>query len=875
MDIDDEEFVYRYKRVREEVVANLVQRNEKDHERDLTEALLSGLKNSDQVVDIFCGEDGVKVEVNKQLLVIFSASLRGCLASLGCCDGTPTIILPDFSGESLRNVVEILTNKVMNLEVSSYDDIHKIVDTAKALGVKLSDLKLEQTQINSQRGNEVVAQTVNNVTNNNTRELFGEKNDKDKEKDSNSDDKDHSDSMGSDGNTLEECRNKVAEILGKESVSLDDVTEIEGVEEINSESLGDMSVANNSQSDVKEGTSSSDSEEEIDENEESIGGDVQIVENEYLQNLNLEETLHANNREKIVPVSSDEESESDEELSSSDEEEIDDSEQLKNIKEIESTQIANENKSEELPKDNSEEKESIPTNHDLEIEDEALIEGPANKSSNMTNILDEIKNKIKMKDDISNKVKQLENRVAKIKESPRNISHEESLALINQRISSLTEKLGDFERPVVKHEAQSNLVPENVSEEVIQRLIGNHEVQSKHAPENVPDEIMNQRISDNNGRNNNFKCTICNEVMTKPHASNLKEHISRHFSREIFDRYIGDLNVSKCPVVECGKVFDFKNRLNLVRHLGSSHNKCLEFLEENGVEIPEVLLETQISDNSSPLPESDSDSGKKSLTEYMKEVSREFSNKQVEAILRQRSTEGTKETNNDSSQKDMDFGQQAVRESQNEVNNGYYDKYRNLGEQGFNLSTKQPSKNYPEKEIKTENPDNFDGSEETSFMDKFRCTICHVVMRKSSVSNFKEHFSTAHFRSDIYERYIKHPGVTVCPIEGCGKDFDKNRNNLIRHLGSTHEKCVELLELKGIRVPSVFMDSKRKRAGTVEINFNKKVKVDPPLPPLMGHSIFSPDLASDRYRCDYCDLSFANSGNLKRHQVGKHQDVFT
>ena len=79
--------------------------------------------------------------------------------------------------------------------------------------------------------------------------------------------------------------------------------------------------------------------------------------------------------------------------------------------------------------------------------------------------------------------------------------------------------------------------------------------------------------------------------------------------------------------------------------------------------------------------------------------------------------------------------------------------------------------------------------------------------RFSSALRMKEHLSTVHLCKDIANIYIKEAG---CCGE-CGKKFLIN-NMLVRHIGATHNKVLEILELKGIPIPNMLaVGNKRKR----------------------------------------------------------------
>jgi len=153
------------------------------------------------------------------------------------------------------------------------------------------------------------------------------------------------------------------------------------------------------------------------------------------------------------------------------------------------------------------------------------------------------------------------------------------------------------------------------------------------------------------------------------------------------------------------------------------------------------------------------------------------------------------------------------------------------------------------------------------YENRYRCTICYNVMKKLAVCTFKEHYSTAHFQKEIFELYIKNTAETVCRVDGCGKDFgEKNKSNLVRHIGSTHNKAMEILQLKGMEVPAVFTETnkntksstKRKRSDVGKVEKMSKVKTE------LEESSLS-------FECEMCGLYYSSKSNLERHLFSKHK----
>ena len=70
-------------------------------------------------------------------------------------------------------------------------------------------------------------------------------------------------------------------------------------------------------------------------------------------------------------------------------------------------------------------------------------------------------------------------------------------------------------------------------------------------------------------------------------------------------------------------------------------------------------------------------------------------------------------------------------------------------------------------------------------------------------TKLKEHMTQKHFSRDIKERYVLSTKGN-CTIDGCTNEFPNSSNNLIRHIGSTHSKVLEIMEEKGIKIPATF-----------------------------------------------------------------------
>jgi len=85
------------------------------------------------------------------------------------------------------------------------------------------------------------------------------------------------------------------------------------------------------------------------------------------------------------------------------------------------------------------------------------------------------------------------------------------------------------------------------------------------------------------------------------------------------------------------------------------------------------------------------------------------------------------------------------------------------------------------------------------------CPQCGEDM--NSAVKLKEHMTQRHFSRDIRERYVL-SNSRNCSIDGCGKDFP-NSSSLVRHIGSTHSKVLEIMKEKGFEIPSILSAKRR------------------------------------------------------------------
>merc|ERR1719233_1360039 len=158
-------------------------------------------------------------------------------------------------------------------------------------------------------------------------------------------------------------------------------------------------------------------------------------------------------------------------------------------------------------------------------------------------------------------------------------------------------------------------------------------------------------------------------------------------------------------------------------------------------------------------------------------------------------------------------------------------------------------------EVKMEEP----VQEPNEYLKRFRCTLCNNFMRKLTVSTFKEHYSTAHFSREISEMFTK-KSENICSVDGCGKTFPvKDKSRLVRHIGSTHNKVVEIMQLKGMSVPTVFTENSlgwKRRRSDAGVEHPRKIK-------MKGNKT--------GFECLMCGLAYSSKSNMERHMMRNHK----
>ena len=202
---------------------------------------------------------------------------------------------------------------------------------------------------------------------------------------------------------------------------------------------------------------------------------------------------------------------------------------------------------------------------------------------------------------------------------------------------------------------------------------------------------------------------------------------------------------------------------------------------------------------------------------------------------------------------DKDISNKIQIKDKNATNKDVKTKYEMKEISNIKTETEIPD----QKDVQMEEPVSVHG--ENEYMKRFRCTLCNNFMRKLTVSTFKEHYSTAHFPREISEMFMK-KSENICRVDGCGKKFQvKDKSRMIRHIGSTHNKVVEIMHLKGMAVPAVFTETslgwKRRRSDAGGEN-HRKMKVEG---------------GKTGFECLMCGLAYSSKSNMERHMMRNHK----
>merc|ERR1712129_533009 len=142
--------------------------------------------------------------------------------------------------------------------------------------------------------------------------------------------------------------------------------------------------------------------------------------------------------------------------------------------------------------------------------------------------------------------------------------------------------------------------------------------------------------------------------------------------------------------------------------------------------------------------------------------------------------------------------------------------------------------------------------------DGFPCPLCPLSL--AAPTKLKEHLSSKHLTDDIKVNYMK--DERQCCVDDCGKEFPM-MCNLIRHIGSTHGKVVDILRERGVEVPECLLESRRESLGkkrrTRESEGQekkKKIKVE--------------KVDKKKFSCDVCSRDFTRIIDMFKHKEKNH-----
>jgi len=566
-DMSSEEFIYRYKEVSAVETKTLVQKNSKDHSKDLNVAIEDIFKSDEEITII--SSDKKAVTFNKSLLILFSKSMRSCLATFSCCS-FPTIFLPDCSAESVIKVHDILVKQVTKSGTKSFKDANTVVETARALGIEV-DVEFGASVLVKPRNvtkNQVVTdanfsddeeadatiQEINSLKTtlgksykNREKEILEYNDISDYSSEDDDDDNDNDDDRSSsDGEVDQENEAKTVSELVAVNKKADKETVMS--EDENSEDDSDDEAANKRDEYKRADMMSEDDNSEVDSDEDVV-------------NERDEQGDEYKKADKEYTMSEDENSE-------------DDSDDEKVNKRYEEGDEYEENMNEETINYNA---SGISVLEDDPADDSIM------NTSTVSEQLDEVL-------DFHNDVLRSERSKLNYVEEVQN----ENITKVGNFLESLK-----ADKDIIDGKLNVLLSDQNI--ETSENDIGG-------GPSPLKDEINNVAVkkeepleekftilsSGGNEFEERFRCTICHNVMRKFASCTFKEHYSTaHFQKEIFEMYIRDTTETKCRLEGCGKDFGEKNRGNLVRHIGSTHNKSVEILQLKGMEVPMVLRDNK------------------------------------------------------------------------------------------------------------------------------------------------------------------------------------------------------------------------------------------------------------------------------------------
>ena len=148
---------------------------------------------------------------------------------------------------------------------------------------------------------------------------------------------------------------------------------------------------------------------------------------------------------------------------------------------------------------------------------------------------------------------------------------------------------------------------------------------------------------------------------------------------------------------------------------------------------------------------------------------------------------------------------------------------------------------------------------------KLSCVLCEKPPMKGP-SYLREHYSSTHFFNDLFAKYVvgQNKSQTICSI--CNKNY-RDRNSLVRHIGSTHNKIKDILQMNGIEIPTtggrLGGGSKKRRPEKVETR-SVKTRTE------QKTAAENNNKSHSKIMCDFCEKDFSTRHNMERHKKNSH-----
>ena len=118
----------------------------KSHSENLLSAMRSSCE-AREVIEIITSS-GARILFNKNLLILFSKTIRTCLAEIPCYH-PQAITMADSNIRALKKVNEILENNLHGVTTEFYqdqEDLKEVVEAAKAIGIEMKNVRISTTR---------------------------------------------------------------------------------------------------------------------------------------------------------------------------------------------------------------------------------------------------------------------------------------------------------------------------------------------------------------------------------------------------------------------------------------------------------------------------------------------------------------------------------------------------------------------------------------------------------------------------------------------------------------------------------------------------------------------------------------------------------